>query len=77
MVTVKVLFFGVLTEVTGKKEEQFSVGDLDSLVNHLKSKYLLFADYNFVIAVNRSVIKSNVLLNHGDEVAFMPPFAGG
>jgi molybdopterin converting factor small subunit len=35
------------------------------------------AHYNFRIAVNNEIVNEDPVLNDGDEVAYMPPFAGG
>ncbi len=77
MAVVKVLFFGVLTEVTGIREESLSVNTLDELKLMLFKKYLMLQQYNFVVSLNQKLINANVDLKDGDELAFLPPFAGG
>ena len=75
---VKVLFFGVLSEVTGNDCRHYS--DVKS-VNDLRLKILdefpEIEHYNYRISVNNEIINSDRPLNDGDEVALMPPFAGG
>lgn len=78
--TVSIKYFGQIAEQTGKKEEVISVEheefDLEALKNVCSSKYEL-ADLDSVqIAVNQT-IKRTGPLKDGDEVAFLPPFAGG
>lgn len=75
---VKVLFFGVLSELTGTDMKHYnnvkSVGELKILI---QDDYPEVAHYNFRISVNNEIINNDPLLNDGDEVALMPPFAGG
>lgn len=77
MAIVKVLFFGVLTELSGKREEEIEATNLNELRLLLQNKYPLLKDYSFLISVNYRVMHENVALNDGDELAFLPPFAGG
>ena len=72
-----VLYFGVLTEVTGRTSEECSAENGAALLSDLNKKYLLLKDYSFALTVNQKVVKENVSLNDGDEVALLPPFAGG
>ncbi|MBG0859388.1 MAG: MoaD/ThiS family protein [Bacteroidales bacterium] len=75
---VRVLFFGVLAEITKTNSKLY--GDVNS-VSHLRSK--IFDDfpeivhYNYRISVNNEIISDDPILKDGDEVAFMPPFSGG
>ncbi len=76
--TVNVLFFGVLSEITGK--DAFSIDgitDTSELNNKLIEEYPEIKSVTYRIALNQKIIDSNTKLNEGDEVAFMPPFAGG
>jgi molybdopterin converting factor small subunit len=75
---IKVLFFGVLTDVVKSKERILENFDnTKSLKEHLKSTYPELAQYDHVIAVNQEVIKEDIALHDGDEVAILPPYAGG
>jgi molybdopterin converting factor small subunit len=76
--TVKVLFFGVLSEITGTGIKFYD--DVKS-IEHLKLRTLddfpeIF-HYNYQISLNNEIIKSDASLKDGDEIAFLPPFAGG
>jgi sulfur-carrier protein len=75
---VKVLFFGVLTEVTGTNCKHYrdvkSTGDLKL---RIVDDFPELVHYNFRISVNNIIIENILLLNDGDEIAFLPPFAGG
>ena len=77
---IRIRYFGQIAEVVGKEEEQRDVTDgstLNELDQDLKARYKLENIY-YRIALNQQMqeIKETVL-NHNDEVAFMPPFAGG
>jgi sulfur-carrier protein len=75
---VKVLFFGVLAEVTGTSLKHYldvkSIGDLKLRIN---DDFPGIVHYNFRISVNSEITDKDLLLKSGDEVALMPPFAGG
>lgn len=72
------MFFGVLTEVTGTLvkhyEEVKSLGDLRLMI---EDEFPEVAHYNFIVSVNREIINTDKELNDSDEIALMPPFAGG
>lgn len=75
---VKVLFFGVLAEVTGTNFKNFrdvkSIGDLKL---RIQDDFPEVVHYNYRISLNNEIINNDPKLKEGDEVALMPPFAGG
>ena len=75
---IKVLFFGVLAEVAGTAGQNYEeVKSFNDLIQMIKDDYPEFVNYNYRISVNNEIINNDPLLNDGDEVALMPPFAGG
>ena len=75
---VKVLLFGVLAEEAGLEEMEIpSVKTVDDLKHSIISRYPAFNKYKFNISVNKTLVKGNPELTDGDEVALLPPFAGG
>ena len=76
---VAIKYFGMIAETAGKSEEildlklGFSVQDLK---DQLIEKYKIADPEAIQIAVNQD-LNSNSDLKEGDEVAFLPPFAGG
>jgi molybdopterin converting factor small subunit len=75
---VKVLFFGVLAEVTGTAFKHYSdVGLISDLKHRISDDFPEVVHYNFRIAVNNQIIEGEEILKAGDEVAYLPPFAGG
>jgi molybdopterin converting factor subunit 1 len=75
---IKVLFFGVLAEVAGTSFKHYSeVSTLGDLRHRIADDYPEIVHYNFRIAHNNEIIDGEASLKAGDEVAFLPPFAGG
>jgi len=75
---IKILFFGILQEATGKQEITLNdISDSDTLLNQLKSSMPGLKNYTFRLAINHEFIDNNCTLKEGDIVAVMPPFAGG
>lgn len=75
---VKVLLFGSLSEKVGKSMIYIeNVEDTDGLIKKLSADHLILQESKFAIAKNQVIIKGNVELHNGDEVALLPPYAGG
>jgi len=75
---VKVLFFGVLAEVTGTSLKNYSeVKTIGDLKLRIYDDFPEVIHYNFRISLNNEIINNDPNLNNGDEIALMPPFAGG
>lgn len=75
---VTVLFFGVLSEVaqTGIRNYR-NVNSLSDLKQRIKDDFPGLVHYSFRISVNNELVNDDVTLKNGDEIALMPPFAGG
>ena len=74
----KVLLFGILAEEAGLSElEVDNVSSLDELKKQIIEKYPSFSGYKYRISVNHSLVDDDVRLNADDELALLPPFAGG
>jgi sulfur-carrier protein len=77
-VEIKVLFFGILSEVTGTGVKFYrDIKFLADLKIRINDDFPEISHYNFRVSVNSEITDNNVLLKTGDEVALMPPFAGG
>lgn len=77
--SIKILFFGALAEEVGNDSIDIEfTGNLDKLRNVVEERFPSISRYSYRMSVNRVLEPGNkVLLNEGDEVALMPPFAGG
>ena len=75
---VNVKLFASIAEATGEEElvlEDFS--SMAVLESHLFSQYPALKDMTFVIAHNQEIKEPDFALADGDEIALLPPFAGG
>jgi len=78
---IKIKLFGVAAEQAGQRTIELDVSnqcDLLELQSKLKLSFpKLESIVNFSIAVNRSYVKENCLINAHDEIALIPPVSGG
>ncbi len=79
---IRVLYFASTREITGKSTEEFEIPtpcSLGTLKNILSEKWngLCFEKNRIKIAVNKKYCEDKVFLGEGDEVALIPPIAGG
>ncbi len=78
--TIRMKYFGMIAEQTGVTEESISVVDgcsVEELREHLQKKYPFLKSINTKVAVNQTVALDDVVLAARDEIALLPPFAGG
>ena len=72
------LFFGVLAEEAAASSINIEyTGDIKGLKAEVEKKYPSFAKFDYRVSVNKTLVNENLMLKDGDEVAFLPPFAGG
>lgn len=79
---VRVLYFASFREASGKDEESRSIekgARVQDLWAELARTVPLFARFHTMppAAVNREHARADTVLADGDEVAFLPPVAGG
>ncbi|MEC3907782.1 MoaD/ThiS family protein [Tamlana sp. 2201CG12-4] len=76
LVTIK--YLGQIAEVTQKETENLEVTDqvISELIDRLHSKYELLKTKDFQIAQNQELVPLDTKIT-GDEIALLPPFAGG
>lgn len=79
---IRVLFFGVLRDITGRREDQLELpegGRLESVFEHYASLFprLRGMASSVVLALNQEFAGPTSALTEGDEVAFLPPVSGG
>ncbi len=76
---VNVKYFGVIAESAGKSEEVLELeqgSSVKDLKNQQIKKYQIQDAESVQIAVNQD-LNNEAELKEDDEVAFLPPFAGG
>lgn len=79
---VRLLYFAVLRDITGKSEAEVSVAEgtrAGEVWSSMRRDYAELAGYDQLplIAVNEEYARAETVLREGDELAFIPPVAGG
>ncbi|MCK5820801.1 MAG: MoaD/ThiS family protein [Bacteroidales bacterium] len=75
---MKILYFGVLSEISGKTEENIDfTGTISQLQSRLNEMYPDINKQRFQISVNQHIVDNTHSINQGDEIALLPPFTGG
>lgn len=79
---VRLLFFAVLREIAGKGEAELTLAEGSSagdVWQSLRRQYQQLGAYEQppLVAVNESYASAETILRDGDELAFIPPVAGG
>lgn len=74
---IKVLLFARLKEQAGFSEQEIQCRDLNEVRIWLTKLLPDAGELPYMVAINHEVVRENVTLKDGDEVALMPPFAGG
>jgi len=81
-VRIKVLFFGVIRDVVGLREDSLEVpngGSLGSVFEHYAARFPRLREMaaSTVLALNQQFSSPAAPVAEGDEVAFLPPVSGG
>lgn len=79
---VRVLFFGVLKDLTGRSEEVLEVPSGSTMATIFRSYTERFETLelrrpSILFARNREFVKADAVLSDNDEIAFLPPVSGG
>ncbi len=79
---VRLLYFAVLRDITGTGDAVMSLKEgtrASDVWQSLRGQYAQLADYRQppMIAVNETYATPETVLHEGDELAFIPPVAGG
>jgi len=75
--SINIISFGSLTDITGSSLTMPVVQDTDSLISELKKMYPALAHKKILIALNTTMVQENTALKENDTVAILPPFSGG
>ena len=78
---LKVLLFGISTDLVGATSMVFSISPNTTILEfktQLQEQYPLLTDINsYAIAVNESYARNETVLKENDIVAIIPPVSGG
>jgi len=77
---IKIKYFGLINECCGKSEENREISEntsLSELKIELHQAYPALAEKQYKVAVNQKISDGDEDLSEGDEIALLPPFAGG
>lgn len=79
---IRVLFFGVLRDVVGVREDSLDVaegGRLETVFEYYAARFPKLREMaaSTVLALNQQFSSPSAPLAEGDEVAFLPPVSGG
>ncbi len=79
---VRLLYFAVLRDIAGKSEAELALPEGSTardVWQTLRGMHARLADYAEppMIAINESYAAADTVLSDGDELAFIPPVAGG
>lgn len=78
---IKILFFGITTDLIGKNQVEIEVLESTSVADcktYLKKQFPQLQHINtYAIAVNEEYANDNLVLKQNDVVAVIPPVSGG
>lgn len=79
---IRVLFFGVLRDVTGLSEDSIEIPDggrAAAIFEQYSARFPRLGEMSqsIVLAVNQNFCPPSAPLSDGDELAFLPPVSGG
>ena len=79
-ISITINYFGLIAEITNCSQEAIEVNKnetLEGLHNALIKKYKPLKKAVYKIAYNKKITSKQQALHHLDELALLPPFAGG
>lgn len=74
---MKVLLFGMIAEKAGAEALECSAPDSATLQSILEERIAGLSSMSYAIAIDRVIVKEKRALVGNEEVAVLPPFAGG
>jgi sulfur-carrier protein len=72
-----VLLFGIIAEKAGRERLTIAAADTRELRARLVEAMPFLASLSYAIAVDRHMLNGDLPLNGNEEIALLPPFAGG
>lgn len=75
---INVILFGQLEQLTNCKQVELQdVKDTEELKSKITAQFPQLEGFEYLIALNQEIINENTTLKNNDELALLPPFAGG
>jgi molybdopterin converting factor small subunit len=74
---MEVLLFGMIAEKAGTDRIAVEAGSIGALRQALMQRIPELAKLSYAIAVDRQVVHDDSSLTGREEIAVLPPFAGG
>lgn len=78
---IKANYFGMIAEAIGKNAEtlqvEFNQMNVSDLTTFFIQHYPELKNKSFKIAINQQMAADDIQINENDEIALLPPFAGG
>ena len=74
---MKVLLFGMIAEKAGAAEIKLSAASTHALKRALEQRIPGLAAMSYGLSVDRRLVHADIPLMGAEEIALLPPFAGG
>ncbi len=75
---IKILLFGILSTLAKSRELEYTdIFSIKELKHKLFDQYPELKQYQFQVYVNQQAVNEKQIFKEGDEIALIPPFAGG
>lgn len=74
---MRVLLFGIIAEKAGADAIEVEASSLRALRDALNSRISGLDAMSYAIAVDRCIVREDRPLTGSEEIAVLPPFAGG
>lgn len=74
---MKVLLFGMIAEKAGGAEVEVSATSTATVRRALEERIDGLGVLSYALAVDRRIVKEDMPLTGNEEIALLPPFAGG
>lgn len=75
--TIRLLFFAMLRDKMGKSEDELILVPGETVAMLARRVLGAVPSHALLFAANQCYVAADYLLKDGDEIAFIPPVAGG
>lgn len=74
---MEVLLFGIIAEKAGKDRLTIAAANMRELRERLIREMPFLTSLSYAIAVDRRIVREDMPFTGSEEIALLPPFAGG